>query len=233
MSKKLRIAENSPLRPFVDNGCSFDGFSDLQVLALILEDILGRKKYDIEKLAEALLADNRTLGGVVHASSKSLTKYMDFDDVVKFKQIGAMHRYIMHERCKLPIKLSDNDSLKALLSAVFFEEREEVVYVFPVVKGKIVAEYPVESGSESSVSLSVRSIRNRLENTCGCTEFIMAHNHPDGNAEPSEQDMIVTGSIYDALGKQGYKLLVHYIYTKNAITPISPEKAYTSYFFFK
>ena len=231
MSKRSAIAENSPLIPFIENGCSLDGLSDIEVLTILLNDLLGRKKYDNAKLAELLLIENKSLAGAVHASVSSLSKYLDLSDVVKFRQIGAMHKYIMLERCKLPIKLSDTDSLNALLKAVFFAEREELLYIFPVVKGRIVEAFHIETGSDTSVALSVRSIRSRLESTRGCKEFIMAHNHPDGIAEPSEQDMIVTGSIYDTLGKEGYKLISHYICTDTAIVPISPEKAHMSFFF--
>ncbi len=233
MNGKLKVSDDSVFKEFAENGASLDGFSDVKVLEILFNDLFGKTKYDCQALAELMLIEHHTLGGVVHASPKSLSKYLDNEDIVKLKEIGAMHRYVMHERCRFPIKLTDKKTLSELLRAVLFEEQEELLYIFPVIKGKLVSECLIDSGGEDSVNLSVRRIRQKLENIPECTGFVMAHNHPDGSTDPSEQDLISTGTVYDLMAKDGYKLFAHYIYTKDAVSEISLEKAHASYFFCK
>lgn len=233
MEKNLKLSDDSVFKTFTDNGCSLDGYSDTDILLLLFDDIFGRTKYDNQKLAAQLLGRFGSVAGVIHAPARDLKKLglLSFTDIIRLKEIGALHRFIMTERCKLPVRADDAGAVSSLLRSTYFEEREEKLLIFPVVKGRIVSCFMIDTGGVDSVRLSVRAIIEKLTVVEDCSQFIMSHNHPDGCSEPSEQDLISTGAVYSLLDAEGYKLLAHYIYTRNGISSVPLDKAHAAYFF--
>jgi DNA repair protein RadC len=53
---------------------------------------------------------------------------------------------------------------------------------------------------------------------CNAASIIIAHNHPSGDAEPSEQDKVVTKMVCDALNLIDVKVLDHIIIAGNEYT---------------
>ena len=233
MGAKRKISDRSALKDFYDNGCTLEGFDDARVLSMLFEDLFGSKKYDNVKLAETLLNEFRSVSGVLYASPKALgkTNTLEYADIVKLKYMSAFYKVVMLERCKLPIKLSDEEGIAKRLGALFSGETQELLYIFPVVGKRIVSEFLIDSGNENSINISMRRISDRLDTAENCTSFIMAHNHPDGVCKPSENDIIMTGKIYTEMEQKGYKLLKHYLYTRDEITTIPVESSHMAYFF--
>lgn len=71
------------------------------------------------------------------------------------------------------------------------------------------------SGSSSEVSVRCRDIV-RFAVTSGKDKLIIAHNHPDGNPDPSESDLIATRKIIAALRPLDIKVLDHIIVGKES-----------------
>ena len=57
------------------------------------------------------------------------------------------------------------------------------------------------------------------------SKFILAHNHPSGDATPSKEDMQVTAQVEEASKLMGLTFLDHIIITDNNYTSIMSEKA--------
>lgn len=58
----------------------------------------------------------------------------------------------------------------------------------------------------------------------GCTGVILAHNHPSGNADPSEDDLKTTKKIKKALGLLDIKLLDHVIIGRHGFRSMMQDR---------
>jgi len=58
---------------------------------------------------------------------------------------------------------------------------------------------------------------------CGAVAFILAHNHPSGEAMPSDEDIKVTKQLVKAGEILGITLLDHLIITKNKFNSINTK----------
>jgi DNA repair protein RadC len=71
-------------------------------------------------------------------------------------------------------------------------------------------------GSINSCSVHPRVIvQEALQHNAAA--IIIAHNHPSGSTEPSQNDRVLTGKIQEAMELISVKLLDHFIVAKNQI----------------
>lgn len=49
----------------------------------------------------------------------------------------------------------------------------------------------------------------------GASSFMLAHNHPSGNLEPSREDMVITRQLKDAAAMMDLQLLDHLIFDRD------------------
>jgi DNA repair protein RadC len=94
---------------------------------------------------------------------------------------------------------------------MFIGKTNELVALICIdAKGKLLFCNTIFEGTVNSAAVSMRrfvEIAVRYD----ATDLIMAHNHPGGTAIPSEQDIIVTQKVSDALRTVNINLLDHII----------------------
>lgn len=69
-------------------------------------------------------------------------------------------------------------------------------------------------GGISQCSVDIRSIFNEILKTNRCTKFIVAHNHPTGNLQPSKPDLVLTKRIKEGAELLSLLFLDHIIFSK-------------------
>lgn len=111
------------------------------------------------------------------------------------------------------------DSLKGPLSAVQFlrkvapnNSQEHVIALYLDASHAPIGYSIVSTGLASSCPIHPREIFQRAIGL-GSHALILAHNHPSGRVEPSEEDLKVTAQIRDAGKIVGIKLLDHIIFS--------------------
>jgi len=72
---------------------------------------------------------------------------------------------------------------------------------------------PVSAGSVDKSLMPVREILNAVLRHDG-RAFALAHNHPSGNAEPSDADRRATEEVRRAAGVAGLRFLGHVVVTE-------------------
>ena len=90
-------------------------------------------------------------------------------------------------------------------------EKKEMLYqVCLDAKGKLLTCRCISKGSGAVAFVSVRQV---LENAlyAGASSIILAHNHPSGVALPSQQDLLVTRQIQEALSPLNIRLADHVV----------------------
>ena len=87
---------------------------------------------------------------------------------------------------------------------------EEVYIICFTPKNKIIAVEKIAEGTISTVDAPIRKISDKLSRL-KCSNIILAHNHPGGKVEPSEDDHRFTKAIVTTLALTGSHLMDHII----------------------
>ncbi|MCJ8157041.1 RadC family protein [Sphingomonas sp. LaA6.9] len=91
---------------------------------------------------------------------------------------------------------------------------EEVRALFLDVRNRLLSDEIMARGEVDRVPFSVRAIvRRAVElNACG---IVIAHNHPSGEAVPSDADIAATGELVDAARTLGIDILDHLVIARS------------------
>ena len=188
-----------------------DGFTDIQVLELLLFYCIPRK--DTNEIAHALLDRFKTLAQVLDAPVEELKRVAGVgENTATFLSLISATG-----RCYLMSKANQNTVLRTInqcgeyLMPYFYGRRNEMVYLLSLdAKCKVLSCDLVNEGSVNSASVSVRRIVE-MALASNATSVILAHNHPSGVAVPSEEDLRTTQRIVDALQMVDVEMVDHFV----------------------
>lgn len=189
-----------------------DHFESHNILELILFYAVPRR--DTNELAHRLLA---AFGG-------SLVRVLDapVEELCRVDGVGrstalllklfpeVCRRYLTELRGPGEIIGSSRDAAKNLIPLFFGRTGEMVVLLCLDAKGRVLFCNPVFEGTVNAAAVGVRRVVE-IAVRYNATDLILAHNHPGGLAIPSEQDILVTKKVADALKTVGVSLLDHLI----------------------
>jgi DNA repair protein RadC len=212
----LRIADmaenEKPVEKLLMAGT--EAISDAELLAIILRT--GNDEISAISLAQQILNSHpvyKGLSGLNHRHPKEL---MEIKGVGKVKaaQILALteisKRIVSSERkdhvsFDSPVSVADY-----FMEEVRYLEKERVYALFMTSDN-----YPFHKIrlSEGSIDRSIMSSRELYKEAvqCNAKSVILLHNHPSGNPEPSDMDIIITKEIQDFGKNVDIPLLDHII----------------------
>ena len=194
----------------------FDGFHDYEVLELLLTFIF--RQGDVKPLAKNLIKSFGSFDKVLDASVEDLVKVKGMGNtsalgIHAFREVMAYYFKIHASNDKEQItKMS---ALVEMLRARIGHKHNEVLFaVFLNAKNEVLASKELAEGSVSQASAYPRRIvEEALKQKA--TSIILAHNHPGGVAEPSDQDESITSEIKKALALVEISLQDHIILANN------------------
>ena len=189
-----------------------ESFSEVRALELLLFYAVSRR--DTNPLAHALLEEFGSLDGVFSASVENLCRVDGVGEstAVLIRLIPELYRKSESARNKRERKVIDSTAAAAQLArSCFAGEGSERFLLFCLDAGKALKkQVEVSRGVVNSVNVDVRRTAElALKNNASAC--IIAHNHPDGDVSPSEEDRLVTRRLSEALGVLGIPLLDHII----------------------
>jgi DNA repair protein RadC len=199
---------------FISEG--LDNFEPHLILELILYYAIPQK--DTNTLAHLLL--DRFDGSLMRVLDAPVEELMMVHGIGKNAAVlikmfpEVCRRYLLETSETGKIVKNSEDAVKHLLPIFFGKSIEHVVLMCMDARGRVVFCNTVFEGSVNAAAVSVR----RVVEICvryATTDVIMAHNHPGGIAIPSEQDVMVTKRVADALKMVGVRLLDHLIIAGN------------------
>ena len=193
-----------------------DGFNDYEVLELMLAYAMPRK--DTKALSKNLLKRFGSLKGILAADKKELEKAdgLGRQSVIFIKTLNEFIKfYFEHQAEKNEIQFTSLEQTAEYLRATIGNYRNEVVKVLYLnSQNKMIHTELVSEGTVNESYLNPRKIvETALRNDA--TSVIVAHNHPDGIPEPSEEDNLITQKIADALKVVDIDLQDHIIIADN------------------
>ena len=188
---------------------------DVQILTLGTDGIrfaVQLLRQEVQLAAHRLIQRFGSLQGVLHAAPEELTSVEGVGEnaAVLVRLVGDM---ALRARCSsLPQKvLNSPDRTGAYFMELLAGEKKEMLYqVCLDAKGKLLTCRCISKGSVAASPVSVRQV---VENGlyAGASSIILAHNHPSGVALPSQQDLLVTRQIQEALSPLNIRLADHVV----------------------
>lgn len=114
----------------------------------------------------------------------------------------------------------NSDAEKYLRLALGGEEREIFGVMFLDASGQMIQFERMFMGSITSAAVYPREIV-KAAMRLNAASAIVAHNHPSGDAEPSDEDIAITNRIKAALELVDVRLLDHFIVTARKVTSLA------------
>ena len=214
--KKDKAAENlnekhrDRLRAkFLKNG--LDGIEDHELVELLLFYAIPRKNTNEE--AHRLIKEYGRFSDILEADITTLTEIEGIGDrsALLFKLILACVNKYMNEQNDIVNAMLTPKNIDKFIKNLFYGHTNEVAYALLLDKDCIVKKVKkLSSGTVNAAPLYPREVVKLAVNE-KYPYMILAHNHPNGNAMPSQNDFKITKTIELALNFVEVRLVDHVI----------------------
>jgi DNA repair protein RadC len=194
------------------NAGGLRGFHDYEIMELLLTYAIPRK--DTKKIAKSLIGRFKSVKGVLDADRHELETVPGIKEYVSLfirllkETIAVYFEYSTSEKAD---QFTDVHELVTYFKALLGGTKNEVVRVLYLNSQNQIIH--AENLSEGTVNKAVVFPRKIVEGalTHRASSVIMAHNHPGGTIEPSEDDDHITAQVQAALRTVDITLQEHLI----------------------
>ena len=202
-------AAERPREKLLEQGSA--SLSDAELLAIFLRTgVSGRSAVDV---ARHLLSKFGSLRALLEADQPTFSRELGLGPA-KFAQLQAvqeMGRRHMAERLRNKSVLENPQAVREYLKALLRHELHEVFgCLFLDSRHQVLTFEALFHGSIDNTSVHPRQVVKRaLANNAAAV--ILCHNHPSGNATPSQADRRLTKRLQEALLLVDVRVLDHFI----------------------
>ena len=198
-----------PREKLIQKGAS--ALSDAELLAIFLRN--GLPGITAIDLARGLLKEFGGLGALLGADRKTFCSAKGVG-TAKFVQLKASleltRRYLQEQLEEQPV-FTRSEMVADYLSVQMRDYRREVfVMLLLDSKHQLLDNYELFQGTLDAASVHPREVVARALRMSAAA-VIVAHNHPSGNAEPSQADIAITRRLKEALDLVDIRLLDHFV----------------------
>ena len=196
-------------------GEGLDHFAPHETLELLLTYAIPRR--DVNHIAHRLLAHFGSISAVLEAPAEELMKVEGIGDTaaVLLKIIPDVCRVYQMEKADVADLFSSPQQIGEYMAAHFIGRTNEVVYLLCLDnKGKMLYCDMLSEGTIDMVPVKMRTVVE-IALRVGAASVVLAHNHPQGFAIPSQGDIEVTRKAAQALKMVSVQLLDHIIVAGN------------------
>lgn len=196
------------------------GFSDHEILEMLLYYAIPRS--NTNETAHLLLDYFGSLEGVVNADVKELSSIdgVGQNAAMLLSMLGDVIRRIARESCEAPKSYNKTQAIITYIQHLFVGETVEKLYLLLFDNGlKMLGCVCLSEGIVNLVHVEPRTI---MEHTIrhNASAVVLAHNHPNGVAVPSVDDIESTKQLRTMLGKLKIELLEHFVFAGDRYLPI-------------
>lgn len=194
---------------------------DYEVIELILT--LAIPRGDLKPTAKTLLKEFGNLRGILDASPDDLKQVEGIGEatIVAFRVIREVAALYLQQPAEQRDSLANPESLSAYWRIKIGSLPNEVFHVGYLDSGYRLLRDGVETLEEGTVDRAAVYPRRVIEAALrrGAAALVFAHNHPNGDVTPSEQDKVLTRALVLAATTVQIKVLDHLI--------VSPDKVFS------
>ena len=112
------------------------------------------------------------------------------------------------------VKMTSSSAVQKFARSIWEHDLElqESVYILALNNSnEVIAHFMASLGGLTGSVIDSRTIFTRLLKVPSCTAFIVLHNHPSGNSNPSDNDIAITKKLIAGAEILSLKLLDHII----------------------
>ena len=196
-----------------------DGMSDYEVIELLLTLAIPRK--DVKEAAKRLIQQFGNLKGILDAPVEELRTVEKIGSVtpVALKIIRAAAALYLQQNAEGREILSDPLQLGAFWRMRIGGLANEVFQVGYLDSAYRLLRDGVETLEEGTIDRANVYPRRMVETALrrGAAALVLAHNHPNGNVQPSEQDKLLTRALVLAAEAVQLRIVDHLIVSSSDV----------------
>lgn len=198
--------------------------SNAELLAIIIKT--GTKQETSVQLAQKILNLGDTESeGINFLRNITIEELMQINGIgkvkaIQLKAVGELaNRMTRPASVKKIIIKEPFDLAKIIMEELRFENKEIAKIVILNNKNEVIKMKDIAVGGTNFANIAIKDI---LEEPIKmkAPKIILVHNHPSGDATPSQQDIIFTNHLYDATTLLGIQLLDHLVIGNKTYTSI-------------
>lgn len=206
-----------------------DKISSQELLAVILGK--GIKGESVLVTVQKLIQNFGNLQNILEASVEDLMKVRGIGFAKACQLIASFElskRLLKEnieqekERVRKNAITSPSEIVKFIQSEIDDYSKEHFFVISFDVRNRILG---IDKTSKGTLSASLVHPRETFESAIRrhAAQIIVAHNHPSGDCEPSEDDIRITKRLYEAGKIMGIELLDHIVVTKDNYTSLKDK----------
>jgi DNA repair protein RadC len=186
-----------------------EALTERELLAVVLRN--GTKGVSALDLAAELLAEYGSLGSLASARPEELAARNGVGPAKAAALVAAIHLGRRAEADSSPLALRRPADVAVVAGRRLRHlRRERVIVLVADARNRLRRTVVVSEGSIDRSLAPVREILNAVLRHDG-RAFALAHNHPGGDAEPSDLDLQATADVRKAAKMAGLRFLGHVI----------------------
>ncbi|MDD3338215.1 MAG: DNA repair protein RadC [Lachnospiraceae bacterium] len=219
------LPEDRPYEKCLASGT--ESLTDTELLAVIIRT--GTKGMSAVALADRILnlsCSNEGLLGICHLSRQELMELPGIGLVkaIQIKCIGELSKRIATKRARKALSFTQPLSIADYyMEQLRHEEQEQMICMMLDTKNHFIGDEIISRGTVNASLISPREIF-LLALRYHAVHLILIHNHPSGDATPSEDDRILTRRICEAGDLLGISVLDHIIIGDHQYMSFREEK---------
>ena len=208
----------------------FENMDDRAVLEMLLFYCIPRK--DTNPAAQLLLDTFGSLSGVLEASPDDLRSLKGIgDNAAAFLTMipQVCKRYMTGTLTEKSLWLDDFDSVSQFIKSSFIAEKNEKFMLLCFDGTGRLTNTSETLGEKGQVIPETNALIDFAKRSRAST-VIIAHNHPDGVASPSRDDVSSTKEFISAFSQNGIVLADHFIAGADGILSMRSTERFSSIF---
>lgn len=198
-----------------------EGFEQSEIIAALLGFTVSEE--ELMEKSELLLRRLGNLSSVMDMSVEGLKRIGEISEssaIILNAIPGVLRRRYTDIIESRKLKLNVLENLGAYCTARYFGFTDEVLSMVMLDnEGGLIGHEVIQVGSRASASVNIEKIAQILY-SYDAQNFVLIHNHPDGNMKPSESDVGTTDYITRYFTKLGKNLVEHLIVYQDKYMPI-------------
>ena len=201
-----------------------DGLEDHELVEILLFYAIPRQ--NTNEIAHRLINEFGRLSDILEADTENLMRIKGISkhSAVLFKLILASINKYMNEQNDIVNAMLTPKNINKYIKNLFYGHTNEVAYALLLDKDCVVKKVKkLSSGTVNAAPLYPREVVKLAVNE-RYPYMLLAHNHPNGNAMPSQNDFKITKTIELALNFVDVRLVDHVIVSGDDV--ISLAKSY-------
>ena len=211
---------------FSEKGLRNGFHHDYEKLEFLLTQVIPRK--DTKPIAKELIQRFGSLNGVLSAPVNSLCKVdgMGQRSSLYLKLLSELALVLSEEQLQQGDLLSSPEQVKAFLTReIGWEEAEYFLVLFLDSQNRFIRHTRLFRGTHDRSAVFPREVAKEAL-ACNAAGILIAHNHPSGKTQPSNEDIQLTRKLAKSLETLGLTLHDHFVVGKNEVLSLREKGHY-------